>query len=158
MTYSLDELVDKGLEHAKHVLIGVKGAQIVPFFHIQFINGGPPPVVMVTPFRDDKEKRLVIASVRATLKEFRPLVDSYSFVTEAWVANQSGPVRSTDLSPSEREDRRECVIITAANKDEGVMRCFEIKRSPDATVCELVPETDKHDRVSGPLFNLFDDE
>jgi hypothetical protein len=155
--YTLEELLDFGREHAEKSLIGVKGAQLLPMFHIQFVDR--PPVIMVTPWRDDREKALTIRSIRAAIKHFRPSVDSYSFMAEAWVAIQNTAPRATDLPASEREDRRECVIISCFNKDKGFLRAFEIKRSPDATICELTPQrkADMFDRFEGRLYNLFED-
>jgi hypothetical protein len=155
--YTLEELLDFGREHAEKSLIGVKGAQLLPTFHIQFTDR--PPAIMATPWRNDREKRMAIGAIRAAIQHFRASIDSYSFMTEAWLATQTHAPRSTDLPPSEREDRKECVIITCCNKDGGFMRAFEIKRAPDATVCELVAEKEagKCDRFEGPLFNLFED-
>jgi hypothetical protein len=157
VSYSLEKLAGLALGHAKGVLVGVDGAQLIPTFHIQFINR--PPVIMATPWQDDREKAMVVASVRALLKAFRPSVDSYSFMSEAWIATQTTPPRASDLQPSQREDRKEAVIITCFNKDKGFMRAYEIKRDAQARVTELTPEKEGAacDRFEGRLYNLFEE-
>lgn len=156
MTFSLDELGEFGLAHARSVLIGKKGAQLLPTFHIQFIDR--PPVIMATPWRTNREKATVIAAIRALIKELRPRVDSYAFISEAWLAVQRLAPRPTDLAPSEREDRKEVVIITAFDRKTGFLRAYEIKRGPDAAVTELIPEREPAEHFSGRLMNLFDDD
>jgi hypothetical protein len=152
--FSIEELGEFALRHAESVLIAKDGAQLLPTFHVQFTDR--PPVIMGAPWRSDREKMGVLAAVRETINEFRSVVDSYSFMTEAWVASQNTPPRAGDLLPSERQDRREAVIITAFNKDTGFMRTYEIKRGPDARVTALVPEREL-DRFEGRIYNLFDE-
>jgi hypothetical protein len=152
---SLDKLGEIALRHAESVLIAKDGAQLVPTFHIQFTDR--PPVTMPVPWTNDRQKAALLAAVRSAIKEFRSVVDSYSFITEAWIATQDTPPRAGDLLPSEREDRREAVIITAFNKDTGFMRTYEIKRGPDARVTALVAEREP-DRFQGRIYNLFEDE
>lgn len=158
MTLSIEKLAEFALDHATFVLVGKAGAQLIPTFHIQFLNR--PPVIMATPWRDDREKMATVRAVRSAIKQFRPIVDSYSFTSEAWIAVQNHAPRASDLMPSEREDRREAVIITCFNKDDGFLRAYEIKRGPDARVTELTPEREpgRFDRIEGRLYNLFDDE
>jgi hypothetical protein len=158
VTHSLEKLAAFGLEHAKSVLIAKPGAQLIPTFHIQFINR--PPVIMAMPWTSERQKMAAIHAVRSAIQHFRPIVDSYSFMSEAWIAVQDTPPRDSDLMPSQREDRKEAVIITCFNKDTGFMRSFEIKRAPDATVSELVADLNapgKEDRFEGRLYNLFED-
>lgn len=158
MIYSLEELAAFGLLHAKSVLIGKPNAQLIPTFHIQFINRDP--VIMAMPWTDERSKAASIFAVKSAIKQFRPIVDSYSLMSEGWIAVQDTPPKASDLLPSEREDRKEVVIITAFNKDTGFLRAYEIKRGPDARVTELVaePDPDEFDQFEGRLYNLFDDE
>jgi hypothetical protein len=158
VTFPLDELAAHGLAHAKSVLIGRDGAQLIPTFHIQLIDRAP--VIMAMPWTCEREKMIAIFAVKSAIREFRPIVDSYSFMSEAWIAVQDHPPRDGDLAPCEREDRREAVIITAFNKHTGFMRAYEIKRGPDARVTELTPEREpgRLDQFEGRLHNLFDDD
>lgn len=157
MTLSLEALNTFALEHAKGVLIGKAGAQLIPTFHIQFVNR--PPVIMATPWTSDREKMAAIAAIRSAITQFRPIVDSYSFMSEAWIAVQHHKPRSTDLMPSQRENRKEVVIITCFNKDTGFLRAYEIQRGADARITELTPQGDhEFDHIEGRLYNLFDDE
>jgi hypothetical protein len=152
------ELLDHGRRHAEGVLIGKAGAQLLPTFHIQFKDR--PPVIMATPWSNDREKALTFRAVRAALKTVRPFVENYSFMTEAWIAVQNHRPRETDLMPSEREDRKECVIITFGDHDGCTMRAFEIMRGPDARVTALKPEKEAGacDRFEGRAINLMADD
>jgi hypothetical protein len=156
VTYSLDELAGKHLEHAKGVLIGKPGAQLLPTFHIQFTNRDP--VIMATPWSDEREKSIVIATIRSAIQHFRQTVDSYAFMSEAWIATEdrNTPADVKKLMPREREDRREAVIITAFNKDTGFMRSYEIERGADGAVSAL-KDIEPYDECGGRLHNLFED-
>ena len=158
MTYSLEELIELGRKHAEHVLIGKPGAQLLPTFHIQFKDR--PPMIMATPWRSETDKRVTIAAMRGVLKEVRQSVVNYSFISEAWLAVQNHRPRASDLMPSEREDRKEAVIITACDHDGGTLRAFEIKRGSDSAVTELTPEKEpgKFDHFEGRMFNMLQDD
>lgn len=57
------------------------------------------------------------------LQEFRP--DAYAYVAEAWMAESHpedvGLYESGELRPSERPDRQEAIIITAAVKGDAAV-------------------------------------
>ena len=153
---SLEELIELGRKHAERVLIGKPGAQLPPTFHIQFTNR--PPAVMAVRWRDEREKRMCFAAIRAALKDFRPTIVNYAFMSEAWLATQDHRPRAGDLLPSEREDRQEAVVITACDHDGGTLRAFEIKRGPDAAVTELTPRTEPGSDFEGRMFNMLQDD
>jgi hypothetical protein len=154
---SLDDLVTFARIYAEDVLIGNDGAQLRPTFHVQF-KGGRPPVIFATPWRSEVEEAATVAVVRAAIKAFRPIVASYVFMTEAWVAKYDHRPGPRDRLPSQREDRIEAVVIIACTPDEGVQRLFEILRDDKARVTELKPEKNKMDRAEGRFLNLFDED
>jgi hypothetical protein len=158
MTMSLDELVNTALDQAERTLIGSATAQLVPTFVIHFKNR--PPAVIATPWQSDREKTVAIRSMRMALKISRSSVVNYSFLSEAWVAAQDHPPRDGDLMPSERETRKECVIVSAADKESARMQAWEIIRDAKGRVVELKAEKtpDKDARFEGRLFNLLEDE
>lgn len=142
-------------DHARAMLIGDEKAMLVPFFHIQFKNR--PDSIMATPWNGEREKSIVIRSIKAALKQFRPSVVNYAFVSEAWVAQQNHRPREGDLMPSEREDRREVVIVSAGDHDRATMKVWEIVRDDKGKPTDLVEEP-MMDCAEGRLFNLLADD
>jgi hypothetical protein len=155
---SLDQLVNHALAQAKGVLIGSSTAQLDPTFVIQFKDR--PPAIMPAPFSDERQKSAFIAAIRAALKHFRPSVVSYSFLSEAWVAAQDHRPRAGDLMPSQRETRKECVLVSVGDHDGARMTMWEIVRDGSGRVVDLVAEKTpgKDARFEGRLFNLLDDD
>jgi hypothetical protein len=158
MTMTLDQLIDQALDQAKRTLIGSADGQLVPTFLIQFKNR--PPAVIATPWQSEREKTVAIDAMRMALKISRSSVVNYSFLSEAWVAVQDHPWRAGDLAPSERETRKECVIVNACDRDGARMRAWAIIRDDQGRVTELKAEKSpgQEDRVEGRLFNLLEDE
>ena len=155
---SLDRLVDQALDQAKRTLIGSSTGQLVPTFLIQFKNR--PPAVIATPWSNDREKTVAIQAIRAALKSARSSVVNYSFLSEAWVATQDHPPRDGDLLPSERETRKEWVIVSAGDQESARMQAWEIIRDGEGRVVELKAEKTpgQEDHFEGRLFNLLEDE
>jgi hypothetical protein len=139
--------------HAKHTLIGKNDEQLVPFFHIQFKDR--PDEIMPAPFGDERQKSAFIAAIREAMKIFGRSVVSYAFVSEAWTAQQDHAPRQGDLMPSQRETRRECVIVSAGDHDNARMKMWEIMRDGQGRVTDLVEDFTTSDRFEGRLFNLL---
>lgn len=149
---TLDELTEMALHHAKSCLVGHPGAQMVPCWLIQ---GDKRTTIVGTPFNGDQAKDFVAFVIRRLLKEEN--ASAYSYVSEAWTAVEDlkHPI---GLAPREREDRREVVIITVANRKTSRMRIWEIIRGADGTVVELKADpVGDEDRFGGRFFNLFGD-
>ena len=150
---SLDQMIEDMHAHARGVLIGKNDEQILPFFHIQFKDR--PDAIMPAPFNgDEREKSLFIAAVRAAMKAFRPSVVNYAFVSEAWAATQTHRPGKEDLTPSQREDKREVVIVSGGDRDRAIMKMWEIVRDDQARVTDLV-EDKASDSFEGRLYNLM---
>jgi hypothetical protein len=153
MTATIDDMVDHALKHASDMLVGKAGAELLPAWLIQ---GAERVSIVGTPFDGDLSKEIVVAVIRKMLKDENAC--SYSFVSEAWMATEdvNHPI---GLTPSQREDRREVVLITACDRTGGAVRAFEIKRNDEGVVSALepMPKASEADSFSGRLFNLFDD-
>ena len=134
---TLDQLVKAATIFAETKLIGKEGAQIVPMFHVQFKDR--PPAIMAAPWTNDAEKNIFIVAFKRSLKEFRDDVVSYSFISEAWSANED-PKHPTGLMPREREDRKEIVMINASDGKDSRIRILEISRDAKGLVDKLVEE------------------
>lgn len=151
---SLDQMIEGMHEHARATLIGHNDEQLLPFFHIQFKDR--EDAVIPAPFQDERQKSAFIQAIRASLNIFKPSVVNYAFVTEAWVAQYDHKPGEKDLMPSEREDRRECVIVSAGDRDGAQMKMWEIVRDDQARVTDLVEDHNMMaDHFEGSLHNLM---
>jgi hypothetical protein len=151
---SLDQMIEGMHAHARATLIGKNDEQILPFFHIQFKDR--PDAVMATPWGGEREKSAMIAAIRASLKEFRKSVVNYAFVSEVWVAEYDHKPGQRDLMPSERETRREMVIVSAGDHTDARMRMWEIIRDDKGVVTDLVEDADMTpDHFEGRLHDLL---
>jgi hypothetical protein len=156
IAFTLDQMVDNAVKHAHSVLMGAKEAMITPAFHIQFNDRAP--TLIATPWANDEEKRAVTYSMRAILKKFRDHVVSYSFISEAWMADYDKDALKSDYPmPRDRPDRRECVIINAFDHKEGRFKVLTIERDAEGRVTKLVPDPDdQYEGLEGDLHNLLD--
>jgi hypothetical protein len=157
MTMTIDELIQSGVDQANHVLVGKPGAELLPAFVIQFKDR--PPTIVATPWSGDDEKYAVVEAMRLLFKAHRESVESYLFWSEAWQAYED-PKHPTGLMPSDRQDRKEVVILNAFDKQGGKMVSLEIMRGPDGVVTRLVANDRAHDitALGGRLHNLLQDE
>jgi hypothetical protein len=112
-------------------------------------------MVVGTPWNGEQDKKLMILVMRDMLKQEGAL--SYSFMSEAWAATEDLK-HPTGLQPSQREDRREVVIINACDHNGGKMRVYEMKRGANGRVSALVQDQTEADHFEGRLFNLFKDQ
>jgi hypothetical protein len=156
MSLSLDELVDLGYAYARTVLVGNPEASLMPIFHIQFKDRAP--AVIGAPWTNDQEKANFFQALRETMKATRRSVISYSFLSEAWTATEDAR-HPIGLTPSQRQDRKECVVITASDGRDTRLKVWEIIRGPDATVTALVLNDEgKMDVYKGRLVDLLNDD
>jgi len=139
--------------HARDVLIGKNDGQLVPLFHIQFKDR--PDALIPAPWRDERDKSFYIRAIRMSLKECKPSVVNYAFLSEAWLANYDRKPGPKDLTPSQRETRRECVVVSAGDHHGAKMKVWEIIRDHQARVTDLVEEKAEADHFEGRLHNLL---
>jgi hypothetical protein len=149
-------MIDGGLAHAKHVLIGSATEQILPFAHIQFKNR--PDSIMPMPWHDEREKAAMIGALRLAFKFYRPSVANYMIISEAWLAKYDHLPRDGMVMPVDREDKKECVIVTAGDHDGARMKVWEIIRDGEGKVTDLVEAKNALDQLAGRMFNLMNDE
>jgi hypothetical protein len=152
---SLDEMVAHCHDHARNMLIGKANAQLMPFFHVQFKDR--PPAIMAAPWRDDREKSAFISGLRFALKAFGPSVVNYAGLSEAWVASEHKD-HPTGLMPSEREDKKEVVVVTAGDHKSARMLAWEIIRDAKGRVTDLVEDKDMKNCFGGRMFDLLNAE
>ena len=157
MSMTIDQLIQSGIDQARRVLIGVKDAELLPCFVVQFKDR--PPAIVATPWHGDDEKIAATEAMRTMLKVYRHSVHSYMFWSEAWRAHEDMK-HPIGLAPRDREDREEVVIINAFDHKGGKMVSLLIERDDKGVVTDLVK--DKHDgdyeRFEGRLYNLLKDD
>ena len=147
---TVDEMIKCAIAYAHLVLVGKPHAELTPTWLVQNKN---ETSLIGTPWRNQNEKEIMVETMRLMFKTRK--VESYSFISEAWSATESLDA-PTGLTPSQREDKREVVIVSAFDRQGGKIQCYEIKRGPDAMVTELA--LDPHgpeDNLSGRLYNLL---
>jgi len=148
---SRDQMIEALHQHARRILIGHADEQLAPFFHIQFKNRDS---ILPAPFSGEREKSAFLHALRATLKAFRSEVVNYAGISEAWTAEYDHEPGEADLMPSERETRKECVVVTAGDRRGATLRMWEIIRDGKGAVTDLV-EQKAPDRLEGRMHNLM---
>jgi hypothetical protein len=135
MTDDLDALLDLAAEHARQVLVEMKQADLMPTFLMIAAEGS---IFMPAPWRDDDEKRIMLAAARMIMKAKG--VTRYSMVSEAWTAKQPEgwkPGMPQGPSPAARPDRKEVVIAIAADKATIKSRMWDIVRGEGGAIVDL---------------------
>jgi hypothetical protein len=147
---TVDELLDRAIAHARSVLVGKSEASLMPTWLIQSKD---KTSIVGTPWAGDEDKQFMLFAMRMMLEKEQ--AQSYSFMSEAWAAREdlNHPI---GLQPSQREDKREVVLINACDRQGGKMRIYEIKRDKKGVVTELALQRQGEEgRFSGRLFNLL---
>jgi hypothetical protein len=147
---NVDELLNRAADHARNVLIGNPKAELLPTWLIQAKG---KTTLVATPWEGEMQKEIVTLAMRGILKKEN--ADSYSFMSEAWMAHESldAPI---GLMPRDREDKIEIVLINACDHQGAKVRTYEIKRDDKGVVTELELQTHgDEDEFSGRLYNLL---
>lgn len=135
MTDELDALLELAGDHARHVLVEMKQADLMPTF-LMIADG--ENILMPTPWRDEDEKRIMLLAARSIMKERG--VTRYSMVSEAWTATQPEgwkPGMPQGPLPADRPDRKEIVLAIAADKANTKSRTWDIVRGESGGVVDL---------------------
>ena len=155
---TLEEMVGLAEDHARRILVGTK-EELLPQWLI--VGADDKIEIWATPWSNAGEKRLVVEAMRATLRKGH--AKAYSLLVEAWYtvlpASEVGK-EYTGPPPSERPDRQESVVVTAANRDgQAVHRQWEIVRSSKGGACIDLRRLDgPEDVMTSSLFdNLLDE-
>lgn len=152
---SLDQMVEGMHAHARRVLIGKNDEQLLPFFHVQFKDR--EDAIIPAPWSNEREKSAMIRALRAALKDFGSSVVNYAVISEAWAAQYDHKPGEGDLMPSERETRRECVVVSAGDHERAMTKMWEIVRDDKGRVTELIEDKDTGG-FEGRMFNLLGDD
>jgi hypothetical protein len=156
MTKSLDQMIVLAHAHARRILIGKSDAQVEPLLHVQFNDRGD--VVMPAPWHDERQKAAFIRALRLTFKMCRASVVNYVMITEAWVAQQDHEPRDGDLMPSQRETRRECMVVSGGDHKTARIKVWDIVRDDQGRVTDLIEDKTMKGKSGGRMFNLLADE
>jgi hypothetical protein len=151
---TIDELQAMALDHAEFMLLGEVDTQLAATWWVQFDNR--PGEMLITPWEDEAEKLAVVEMIHNKLKD--PHARNYAFLSEVWVATENLK-RPTRLTPEQRSDRREAVLIHAFDRrGRGGVRVYDIKRDDKGAVTALPENKSPGGRWQGRMFNLFQDE
>jgi hypothetical protein len=156
---TLEEMVGLAEDHARRILVGTK-EELLPQWLI--VGADDKIEIWATPWSSASEKRLVVEAMRSTLRQGH--AKAYSLLVEAWYSvlpASEAPTEYTGPPPSERPDRQEAVVVTAANREgEVVYRQWEIVRSSKGggKCIDLRRLDGPEDRMTSALFdNLLDE-
>lgn len=149
--FSLDQLLERAVDHANSVLVGKKDAELLPTWLIQYKN--QPTTLVATPWSGETEKAIMVKAMRIWMLTHRTV--NYSFLSEAWMATEDAK-HPTGLMPSQREDKKEVVIVSACDPKDTRMVMLDVLRNSDGVVSALPPQEDKdYTGFEGRLVNLL---
>jgi hypothetical protein len=153
---TLDEMVKLAREHATRVMVGLQD-ELTPAWLLITAKGDIE--IFATPWGNNREKHLVIETMRDVMREKHAA--AYSMLTEAWMLRVTGDAAKGEYKgpmPSESPDRQECVVIMAANRDgEHRYETLETVRGAEGKCVELRQLSGTEDRFTGVFDNLLDD-
>jgi hypothetical protein len=154
---TLDDMMKLATDQANRVMVGTK-AELQPAWLL--VTGKGDVEIFMTPWGNNREKHLVIETMRDVMREKR--CTAYSMLTEAWMLRVQGVTDEKEYTgpmPSESPDRQECVVAMAANKaGEHRYQTLETVRAADGTCSELRALSTVEDRFTGVFDNLLDDK
>jgi hypothetical protein len=153
MTDELDALLKHAGEHARNVLVEMKQTELLPTF---LMIAAEENILMPAPWRDEGEKRIMLAAARAIMKDKG--VTCYSLVSEAWTAVQPKgwkPGMPQGPLPADRPDRKEIVIAIAADKATSKSRVWDIVRGEGGTIVDLRLDKDGLTGLEGRMAELL---
>lgn len=133
----VDRMIGLAYQHAKRVLVGQPGAELMPVWCLLTETG--QSVIVATPFIGEHAKEMVAVAMRGLMREVGAI--RYTFASECWMATMTPEERARDgRPPSERDDRVECVMILGADRRGSSMDCYEMKRDwRSGQVVDLAP-------------------
>lgn len=127
--------------------------EVMPMFHAVCANG--EHLVCATMWENEAEKIDTLNHLREVFLERG--VTFYAFVSEAWVARYDSTAdRMNGLSPSQRSDRDEIVLMHICDKDGvQVFRQWRIVRPWDGGQPFLELMDVPHDGIAGRMTDLL---
>lgn len=144
-------MIDAARQHAERVLVGDKGAELMPVWCVLTKTG--QSAIIATPFFGEESKGQIAEAMRDFMRRVGAV--RYTMASEAWLASGKSP---DGRPPKDRDDRIEVVMICGCGKGESQMRTFEIIRDwQTGVVTELKPMEGDLDVVSGRFSGLLED-
>jgi hypothetical protein len=150
---TLDDMLEAAEKWVREMLINRPGVQIPPTFML--ITKSECKVISM-PWENSKQRSIALSLIQLMMKHKN--VISYSVVSEAWKASEpKDPRKRSGLMPSQRQDKKEIIMIVAVNKIENKSIEFDIVRNDEAVVINLVKSPDLIKSTGGELLTLLDD-
>jgi len=150
---TLDKMLESAEKWVREMLINRPGVQIPPTFMLITKNECK---VISMPWENFEQRSIALDLMQFMMK--RKNVISYIVATEAWAANEpEDPRKRSGIMPSQRQDKKEIIMIVAVNKTENKSIEFDIVRDKDAVVIDLVKNPDLIKSIGGELLTLLDD-
>lgn len=152
----LDKLLDLAEQQALLVRFGLK-EELMPTWLL--INAQGKTKIVPTPWRNDVEKMLARVFVQGRMSKFGAV--AYSFLTEAWTAQQPKDWKPEDgiseaERPMHRADRQERVIACACDGTTTKWRVWGIIRDHLEQVVKLERQEGlENDNFSGWMAELL---
>jgi hypothetical protein len=143
-TLTLDQLVDSGIKHAKHILLEQRDKQMQTFYTL--ITDQNEIIMLPCTFNNDFEKDVTVASVKATAAICHAVMALY--VAEAWMLKLPKPLTSWHADrqmenmpkPSQSPNRIEAVLVLATDGTTVRSRSLQMVRDkPGGKLISLVP-------------------
>lgn len=132
--------------------------EVAPMFSVHFEKDGQDGIAaLIGDFASYETKMTSVNMV----KIIAVAVDAYAvtLMTEAWVAHVDKNMDKAvaDLAPSDRQDRKEIVMVTMSRRDAGpLFSAREIVRDADGRVTGLAADTaGDHTGFEGRMANLM---
>lgn len=152
MLMTIDEMIETAEQHARTVLINEEGAQLSPAF---LMESEEERIIVVTPWSNKEERNRSLNVIQLAMKIKK--IKQYSVVSESWMATETKGFE-TGLMPSQRQDRKEVVVIVAVTKIEKKSVMFDIERNDKAIIIDLIKEKEMEGSgVAGELASLLDE-
>lgn len=155
---TLDDMMQLAEDQARRILLRTR-AELIPQW--VYVKGDGNVNIVATPWHNNHEKHLAVELMRKAMKLDQ--ATAYSLLVEAWFKQIEGPEAQkpyTGPPPSELPDRKEAVVISAADREgNSLHRHFEIIRDHQARCIELKRMDWPEDRITSAVFdNLLADD
>lgn len=153
---TLEEMVNLAEQQAQRVLLGTK-EELMPSWLL--VTGRGDVEIYATPWSNTREKNLVTLCMKDIMREKH--CTAYSLLVEAWMATVTGDEAKKPYDgppPSQRSDRQECVVITAADHaGQHAHKHLQIERDAEGRCAKLTRLDGPEDKITSEIFdNLLD--
>jgi hypothetical protein len=135
-----EKFLEVGRDHALSMMETMKSVRPTFFLYSAAGTGVMIPF-MLDGMPENRQARAMIAANLSAIVNLAPM-DGYLFMAEMWFATVSGEEMKpgTFRPPSQRDDRKEVVIVHAYFPDKSVLHSYDIIRGADGEVTNLVED------------------